>query len=270
MAIKQFSALKFDSGTSGDVTDALTIEEILQITINHIPYTTTLRTPGDDYFLAKGLLWTERVIRCRDAPLVYSERKDPLKQINVAVNFCIPESFICKEIAGNRSIASSSSCGLCGKVYAADIEIEGLPLKPKSPLDIDLLEQMQCEMRSAQITFGKSGGSHAAAAFTVEGRLLGAAEDIGRHNAVDKVVGMLLEEGSIDEAQCLLISGRLSYEIVSKAYAAAIPYVVAVSALSSLAVETAQRLGMTLIGFCRGKQATVYSNIANVVGRSSR
>ena len=100
---------------------------------------------------------------------------------------------------------------------------------------MDLLEQMQCEMRSAQITFGKSGGSHAAAAFTVEGRLLGAAEDIGRHNAVDKAVGMLLEEGSINEAQCLLISGRLSYEIVSKAYAAAIPYVVAVSALSSLA-----------------------------------
>ena len=248
--------------------DALTIEEVLQITINHTPYTTTMRTPGDDYFLAKGLLWTEGVIRCRNAPLVYSERKDLIRQTNVAVNFCIPDSFICKEIAGNRSIASSSSCGLCGKVEAADIEIEGLPLKAGSPLDMDLLEQMQREMCSRQITFEKSGGSHAAAAFTVEGGLLAAAEDIGRHNAVDKVVGMLLEEDTLDEARCLLISGRLSYEIVSKAYAAAIPYVVAVSALSSLAVETAQRLGMTVIGFCRGKQAAVYSHIENIRARS--
>ena len=268
MAIKQFPALKFDRGIPADVKDNLTIEEALQITINHTPYTVTMRTPGDDYFLAKGLLWTEGVIRCRNAPLVYSERKDPLKRINIAVNFCIPKSFICKEIAGNRSIASSSSCGLCGKIEAVDIEIEGSPLKPNSPLDMDLLEQMQREMCSSQNTFKKSGGSHAAAAFTLEGRLLAAAEDIGRHNAVDKVVGVLLEENTVDEAQCLLISGRLSYEIVSKAYAAAIPYVVAVSALSSLAVETAQRLGMTVIGFCRGKQATVYSNMANIRARS--
>ena len=268
MATKQFSALKFDSGIPGDVTDALTIEEVLQITVNHIPYTATMRTPGDDYFLAKGLLLTEGIIQCGDAPLVYSEQKDPTRRTNVAVNFCIPERFICKEIAGNRSIASSSSCGLCGKVEAADIEIDGPPLKPNSPLDMDLLEQMQREMFCRQITFGKSGGSHAAAVFTVEGKLLAVAEDIGRHNAVDKVVGILLEEDTIDEAQCLLISGRLSYEIISKAYAASIPYVVAISALSSLAVETAQRLGMTVIGFCRGKQATVYSNTANVCSKA--
>ncbi len=267
MTIKQFSALKFDSGTPGDVKDALTIEEILQITVNHFPYTTTMRTPGDDYLLAKGLLWTEGVIQDRNVPLVYSEHKDPISRINVTVNLSISERFICKEIRGNRSIASSSSCGMCGKVEASDIEIEGPPLKSISPLNMDLLERMQCEMCSGQITFNKSGGSHAAAAFTIEGRLLASAEDIGRHNAVDKVVGALLEEETLDEAQCLLISGRLSYEIISKAYAASIPYVVAISALSSLAVETAQRLGMTAIGFCRGKQATVYSNIANVCSK---
>ena len=265
MKIKQFSALKFDRGTPAEVTDALTVEAVLQITVNHIAYTTTMRTPGDDYFLAKGLLLTDGIIQCKNVPLAYSEEKDPIRGINVAVDFCIPEKFLCKEIAGNRSIASS---GMYGKIAAADIEIERPPLKPGSPLDMSLLEQMQREMFSRQAIFKKTGGSHAAAAFTFDGRLLAACEDIGRHNAVDKVVGMLLEAGSIDAAQCLLTSGRLSCEIISKAYAASIPYVVAVSALSSLAVETAQRLGMTVIGFCRGKQATAYSNIANVCSKS--
>ena len=267
MPVKKFSALKFESGTPNDVEDFLTIEDILQITVNGIPYTTTMRTPGSDYFLTKGLLWTEGIISCKDVPLVYSERQDPTKGINVSVDFSIPDKFICKNPEGNRSIASSSSCGMCGKVDASDIEIKGQPLKPHSSLNVNIIGQMQREMCNRQADFKKSGGSHAAAAFTINGGLLAMAEDIGRHNAVDKVIGELLEEGSLDQAECLTISGRLSYEIVAKAYAASIPHVIAVSAPSSLAVEAAEKLGMTVIGFCRAKQATVYSNIANVSTR---
>ena len=134
----------------------------------------------------------------------------------------------------------------------------------KEKLDPEMVGKMFTQMNSAQNTFKQSGGSHAAAAFTIEGKMLAIQEDIGRHNAVDKVIGSLLFQKQLQHAKCIVVSGRISYEIVNKCFLAGVPFLAAVSAPSSLAVDLSEQLGITLMAFCRENKFTAYCHLENI------
>ena len=217
-----------------------------------------MRTPGNDKQLVRGLLFSEDVYRGKDVDLDIQYRKK--NQITTIANVSIDKSLLGNGFNNSRTLLSVSSCGICGKQELNEASTFKDQLKSEVVLPVGLLFDMFDRMRLQQDDFLRSGGSHAAAAFTVEGEMLSLMEDIGRHNAVDKVVGDLIDAGRLHEACCILVSGRISYEIVAKAYSAAIPILAAVSAPSTLAVEYAKQFGLTLLGFCRGKKATCYAN----------
>ncbi len=146
-----------------------------------------------------------------------------------------------------------------------ELTLEGERIQPGSALPITLIPTMFEQMAAEQKVFKSSGGSHASAAFTTDGQLLAIYEDIGRHNAVDKVIGSLLLQRKLSQAACLLVSGRLSYEIVSKCFRARIPFLASVSAPSSMAVDYCAKTGITLLGFCRQNKCTVYTGEENIV-----
>lgn len=260
MTTDDYQGLKFQAGELKEVEDTLTAEASIQIMINKEPYTVTMRTPGNDRELVRGLLHSEDLFKKPKEALNYKvverdENDDPL-----VVDVTIPEEQLGKGYINSRNILSVSSCGICGKRELDDLKVDGDPLPVGEQIDPKNLGQMFETMRTGQNTFEASGGSHAAAAFTLQGEFLILMEDIGRHNAVDKVVGGLIENGKLGEARCLLVSGRISYEIVTKAFMAGIPVLAAVSAPSTLAVDFAKELGMTLLAFCRNGKATCYAN----------
>jgi len=269
MNTREFEILKFEDGQEKAGADAVALEQPLQILVNRVPYAVTMRTPGDDLDLVRGLLFTEGLVERHDVPLRFTEIPDPEEEYILGVNVCVGAEYLTGvEVADRRSILSTSSCGICGKRELKDVFLPEASeqLEPAGPLEISKIPAMMEKMASHQKTFRLSGGVHAAAAYTLEGDLLAAREDIGRHNAVDKVIGALLAEKRLGEAECLVVSGRVSFEIVSKAFRARIPYLLAVSAPSSLSVEMANKWGMTVLGFCRENRATVYSHPEHVQG----
>lgn len=237
-------------------TDLLVREEPLEIRVNGVPIAVLMRTPGADQDLVRGFLLTERIVPtrasiasvrpCRTVASAESEGNVMLARVESEFD---PARF-------RRNLYTTSSCGICGKASIEQALAVAPPLPPGPPLGLDWLRGLVPAMRRAQPVFDLTGGLHAAAAFDVGGRLLAVREDVGRHNAVDKVIGAL-EEGS---AAALTVSGRLSFEIVQKALAARIGTLVAVSAPSALAVELARRSGMTLVAFARGERLVVYSD----------
>ena len=265
---KRAEGVRFSGATGERVVDRLTSEAPLHLKVNGVSYTTTMRTPGDDEALARGLLFTEGIVTDLDAPMRFDAIADPETGGCACLEIQIDEALLNVSVEGRRSMLSASSCGVCGTRDPADIEVYGppLPVSTGEKLDVTRIPALLKAMEDAQAGFASTGGSHAAAAFTSDGAALVVREDIGRHNAVDKAIGWLLNAGRLAEASVLLVSGRVSYEIVYKAYRAGIPFLLAVSAPSSMAVETAERLGMTIVGFCRGDCATVYSKMENVNG----
>lgn len=261
-AARTVDAQLYEGDAFTPTQDALALEAILQIRVNGTPYTTTVRTPGDDEVLARGLLFSEGLITAPAAPCVFEGIVDPENGLVGALDVLIAPEILGRSIDDRRSLAATASCGLCGVRDAADLILRGSTLRVDSSesLNLALLGTMVAEMAARQATFQATGGCHAAAAFTLRGEILQVYEDIGRHNAVDKVIGALLLDDALARAQVLLVSGRLSYEIVFKAYHARIPFLVSVSAPSSLAVEMARQFGLTLIAFCRPPRSTVYSH----------
>ncbi|KAA3657249.1 MAG: formate dehydrogenase accessory sulfurtransferase FdhD [Calditrichaeota bacterium] len=259
-----FKARRFNATSSNDVNDTLTIEAPLQININSRPFTITMRTPGDDLHLVRGLLFTENIY-IRASGYNFQERKARHSEFTYSVNFISDSESIPTDLENRRSILSVSSCGICGKKDLADLMQTAPPLKEDFQINSTLLLAMFEKMNREQNTFNRSGGSHAAAAFDDLGKMLSIKEDIGRHNAVDKVIGMLLCDGKLRAAKVLLVSGRVSFEIVTKAFMAKIPVLAAVSAPSSLAVETAGEMGITLAAFCRKNRITAYSHISRII-----
>lgn len=254
---------KLAQGKFTSVEDILTVEEMLSISVNGEPYTITMRSPGNEKAHVRGILLTENIYSRKDVhPIFTVTNKNQLGYIT-EVNVAIEKSDVQKGIETKRNLMSVTSCGMCG-IQETDLHL-GEALKNNEKLSANEVEKMFSTMREAQNTFEKSGGSHASAAFTLDGKLLSIQEDIGRHNAVDKVIGDLLLQGILDQAKVLLVSGRLSYEIVSKTYKAEIPFLAAVSAPSSMAVRVAQESGICLLAFCRGEQFTVYSHQDKVV-----
>jgi FdhD protein len=255
---------RFGDGGPRTPADTLTIEAPLEILLNGAPFSVTMRTPGDELALVRGLLYTEGVLpTARPFPATTTAcHRGPWPRV---VDLEVPSAELHLE-GQERRLISASSCGLCGKTSLGSLEDAVPAVGDRGSVTADGVLTMQKTMRAHQAAFQRSGGTHAAAAFDEEGQLLALAEDIGRHNAVDKVVGTLLLEERLGDAVAMTVSGRISFEIVSKAARAQIATLIAVSAPSSLSVELAEQAGMTLIGFCRDGRFNVYSHAHRVRG----
>ncbi|MBI2435466.1 MAG: formate dehydrogenase accessory sulfurtransferase FdhD [Candidatus Hydrogenedentes bacterium] len=262
MQTKSFSALRTEETLCERGQDILAVEAPVHVKVNGIPYTTTVRTPGEDRAFIRGLLYTEGIVPDPEARIGWREVVDPESGLAACVEVTVPTSQVAKDIEGRRSAMGSASCGFCGIREPREIMIAEDPLRPvrDGRLHRRQLPEMVASMQAAQSVFAATGGCHAAAAFAASGQRLAAAEDIGRHNAVDKVVGYLLDRRQLEQVCALVVSGRVSYEIVYKAYQAQIPVVIGLSAVSSLAVEMGGRFGITVAGFCRGGRATIYAH----------
>lgn len=258
------TAIKIEHGIPSRVEDELTTEEMLSISVNGEAYTMTMRSPGNEEALTRGILQSENVYDDRDVNPLYMVTETNEKGFITKVNVMITKDKVQKGIDTKRNLVSVSSCGMCGK-SEMELALEGEKIVAAEKLKATLVSEMFEKMSKHQETFLQSGGSHASAAFTIEGQLLEIQEDIGRHNAVDKVIGSLLLQKKLDQAAVLLVSGRVSYEIVSKCFRAGIPYLAAVSAPSSMAVEYCEMAGITLLAFCRQNKCTVYTHFENVI-----
>lgn len=253
-----YEGIKSSNGKTSFVEDNLVIEAPLQININTKPYTVVMRTPGNDIELTRGLLFAEDIYK-DSAPLV-SEFTAQNDDLSAVINISIPESKLGKGYLNKRTLLSVSSCGICGKKELKDIKTDTSESLTSARFNDSFLWDAFSALRNRQDIFSKTGGSHAAGVFSKSHELLTVKEDIGRHNAVDKCIGDLLNRNILSEANYLFVSGRVSYEIVTKAFIAKIPVIVAVSACSSLAVDFAKEFGICLIGFTREQKMTVYSN----------
>lgn len=269
MAIANYKGVKVLSNQVKDVEDALTVEEALVIHINGKQYLVTMRTPGDEVELIRGLLFSEDIFRSKEAQLQTEViKRSPLGHIS-EMNVTIGPDLMGKGYKSGQSLLSVSSCGICGKPELPEITGANKISSQQLQLKSEDMNQMFDLMRESQLQFEQSGGIHAAALFDQDKKLLAVKEDIGRHNAVDKVIGALLLQQNLKAAKYILVSGRISYEILTKTFAAGIPVIAAVSAPSSLAVDYAKELGITLLGFCRQDKFTVYSNVDRIIDLNS-
>jgi FdhD protein len=251
---------EWDDGQVRSVQDSLATEEPLEIRVGGAPLTVTMRTPGHDLELAAGFLLTEGIIQTRDqiAAIRATTPRNGTKSNGVEVD--LKDSYF-NTADLQRNFFAASSCGICGKASIEAIRRRDLP-SPNAEFRIDpeLLCQLPDMLRTEQEVFSRTGGLHAAALFDQTGALLALREDIGRHNAVDKIIGWaLLEDRMPLNAHVMLVSGRGGFEIVQKTLAAGIPILASVSAPSSLAVKLGRELGLTLIGFLRGRRFVVYA-----------
>ena len=250
--------------------DALAVEEPLEIRIRPAgrdrpkSFVTTMRTPGNDEELVAGLLFAEGVVVSR-ADLLRLERPvdpriDPDLRANVMIATLAPDAQARGEKL-ERGTVMGSACGVCGKTSIENVlPSDARPLVSNLRVDGELFFALPERLREGQSVFSKTGGLHAAALFGADGRLRALREDIGRHNATDKLVGHFLLEDRLPLAESvLMVSGRAGFEIVQKAYAAGIPILASVSAPSSLAVSLAEAAGLTLVGFLRGRRFNVYA-----------
>ena len=251
---------EWENGTVRTVQDSLAAEEPLEIRIGGIPLTVTMRTPGNDLELAVGFLLTEGIIESVEqiagprSVLPDNGTKRNLVDVDLQEASFDPQQL-------QRNFFAASSCGICGKASINAVRLRGLQHPDRSfRVDPELLCRMPEILRSEQAVFTRTGGLHAAALFNATGQLIAVREDIGRHNAVDKIVGWALLEKHLPLSRhVMLVSGRGGFEIAQKALAAGIPVLASVSAPSTLAVKLARELGLTLVGFLRGRRFVVYS-----------
>jgi FdhD protein len=245
--------------------DRLATEEPLEIRVGGpgqepASVAVTMRTPGHDFELAAGFLFTEGLIAGRQevASVAYCDLPAAEQRFNV-VTVRVRRAF---DLEGrHRRFLATSSCGVCGKASLEQVEVACRPIPAGPVVAASAVLGMPEGLRAAQRIFEQTGGLHAAGLFETDGRLVAMREDVGRHNAVDKLVGRGVLEDSVPiHDHVLMVSGRVSFEIVQKAAVAGIPMVCAVSAPSSLAVEGAERLGLTVLGFVRGRGFNVYTH----------
>ena len=250
--------------------DTLAVEEPLEIRVRGRSVAVTMRTPGHDRELAAGFLLTEGIIR---------EHRDVIEILHCraaaapenTLNVFLAESVSVDFSRLTRHVFAASSCGLCGKTSIASVHQHFPPVRSRVKIADATLVALPSLMRAVQPAFALTGGLHAAAVFDSAGRLLVAREDVGRHNALDKVLGWAFLEGHLPfNSHVLLVSGRASFEIMQKALAARIPIVCAVSAPSSLAVEFARKSSQTLVGFLRGNTMNIYTGAARVLRQQPR
>ncbi len=255
------SVEQWQDGTFARAQDYLAVEEPLEVRIGNNPVSVTMRTPGHDLELAAGFLFTEGIISSR------SELR-ALEQTGAnAVSASTADGY--SAIEAQRNFFAASSCGICGKATIESVRVRGIkPVKSDFRIDPDVLCSLPERLRESQAAFGRTGGLHAAAAFSAAGDMLVLREDIGRHNAVDKVVGWALLNDQIPLSNfVLMVSGRGGFEIAQKSLVAGFPVLASVSAPSSLAVQIAREFGMTMVGFLRGRRFVLYSGPSRIVGK---
>lgn len=250
--------VRWSEGRGDRVTDTLAVEEPLEIRVQTRPISVTMRTPGHDEELAVGFLVSEGLLRVNSD--LASVRRDPHRGRGNVVQVLLAPGVDWDPAALTRHVFASSSCGLCGKASIASVRKGQAPLRGAWTLRAEVLETLPDRLRVTQEAFAETGGLHAAALFTATGELVVVREDVGRHNAVDKVIGWAWMAGKLPlDRYGLLVSGRASFEIVQKAGRAGVTVVAAVSAPSSLAVDLARRNGQTLVGFLRHGRFNVYA-----------
>ncbi len=286
-AVSSRSILRFRGGQTEQVADDVAVEEPLEIRVQGDPLAVTMRTPGDDRRLAVGFLFAEGIVHSADdlGSVVHCGRPDQEgfgNTIDVAaapgVHFDVERVRTAK-----RGTLTTSACGVCGRQSVDDLLALAGPLTDERTVPRALIESSPVRLRRAQVNFERTGGTHAAAAISANGELLASFEDVGRHNAVDKVVGelvlrRLLDRGSSPGIRAplqarapgkspvlLAVSGRASFEILQKAAVARIPVVAAVGAPSSLAVDLANKLSITLCAFVRQGSMNVYTGAQRLV-----
>jgi FdhD protein len=261
--------VRFEAGRPSPGNDAVAREEPLEIQLGGVSLAVVMRTPGHDEELARGLLVTERVIRSTSD--LVSVRHCTVVQSPEAEGNVIRVTLVADVVVDferlRRNLYASASCGICGKATLENALLTAPPLDDASVFPAAFFDCLPERLREEQAVFEETGGLHAAGLFDRAGELLVVREDVGRHNAVDKVIGWALERGRLPLAgHVLAVSGRISYEIAQKALAARIPVIAAVSAPSSLAVELAESARMTLVGFLRGSSFNVYGYRERIVG----
>jgi FdhD protein len=260
------TVVEWIDGTRRSVHDEVVVEEPLEIRVKGVPVSVTMRTPGDDGELAVGFLVTEGIISSREDVRGIengaddaddADRPNAHNIVDVALRVGLDVDL--ERL--RRNVFAASSCGVCGKASIDAVRVRGLmPPARDVRLSPDVLRGMTETLRAGQTVFGRTGGLHAAGIFDLDGRMLAIREDVGRHNAVDKIIGHAVLTGEIPLARSVLVvSGRGGFEIVQKAIAASIPIVAAVSAPSSLAVQLARDMGQTFVGFLRGGRFVIYS-----------
>lgn len=263
--------LRINAGDARTRPDALAAEEPLELRIDANALTVTMRTPGHDVELAHGFLLTEGVItsgediataRYCDSPGPDGRNTYNVLDLRLTPGVAPPDASV------QRNFYTTSSCGVCGKAAldAVRLRTQHPPAEDPLTITVETLTELPGRLRESQRVFDATGGLHAAGLFNAEGELLAVREDVGRHNAVDKVLGWALLEGRIPlSGHGLLVSGRASFELVQKAAMAGVSLLAAVSAPSSLAVDLAAEQGMTLVGFLRGQSMNVYTGQQRVM-----
>jgi len=252
--------------------DHVTVEEPFEVRVNHRSLAVIMRTPGHDRELAMGFLFTERVIHEADDVHTIEDALDddglPLANVvNVLLCSCEQQDSVTQLDHFERHFAVSSSCGLCGKNSIEDLMLTVPAMKVEDlQISSSCIYELTRRLRTGQDVFTHTGGLHAAGLFTSTGELCLLREDVGRHNAVDKIIGYGLLHNSFPYSRhVLVVSGRTSYEIIQKAVLARIPCIAAISAPSSLAIDLAHQAGITLIGFLRDHAMNVYTHPERIV-----
>ncbi|WP_194778270.1 formate dehydrogenase accessory sulfurtransferase FdhD [Pararhodonellum marinum] len=262
--------IRWQQGNAQEVSDLLALEAPLQVRLQfgegadwqEMELATTMRTPGHDMDWAYGFLFSEGIIKQKEDVLLmrYCKRVKPEEEGNVLIVKLSP--LVSLDLSSlKRNFFMNSSCGICGKAAIQSVTCDKIPIQEDgSRVSLKMLVDMQDQMAMEQTIFKYTGGIHGAALFGRDGKLLFLREDIGRHNALDKVIGAALQmKSSIMNNSILLLSGRISFELIQKAAVAKIPIVVAVGAPSSLAIDLAEEKGITAIGFLKSKSFNVYS-----------
>lgn len=266
-ALRAFDIVQLEGGVPTLRSDVVAHEEPLELQINGASVAVVMRTPGNDEELARGFLLTERVVRSLDD--VASVRHctvtpDPESDGNIIqVRLVSGVAFDLERL--RRHSFASSSCGICGKATLENALGLAPPLDDEARMQAHQLSRAPAQLLLEQPTFAVTGGVHAAGLFTLSGELIAAREDVGRHNAVDKIVGWMAERRLRPEGHALLVSGRVSFELVQKAAAARVPILAGISAPTSLAVRMGQALNVTVVGFVRGTSMNVYAAPQRIV-----
>jgi FdhD protein len=268
LAVRPVDVVRVGATTSETRPDLAATEEPLEIRLDNVPFVVTMRTPGADRELAAGFLLAERIIDGPDDLGTIQHCTDSEAAAGNVLNVTLAGEAVIRArdaLARRRVVTTTSACGVCGRQSIDDLMAGIAPVALTWSVSKDVIAALSDRLRASQATFDATGGLHAAGLFDRTGRLTAVAEDVGRHNAVDKVVGaqLLMERFPLSD-HILFVSGRTSFEIVQKAVAARLPMVAAVSAPTSLAVDLARQASVTLLGFVRGGSFNIYATPGRV------
>jgi FdhD protein len=269
----QVPIVRVRDGQRSELSDVTAAEVPLEVRLQGAPFAVIMRTPGADVPLVAGFLLAERIIRsaddlatiehCTDQPQLSTLQRQNIVSVMLDAEAAVRAT---GQLAERRDVMANSACGVCGRATLESMRTGLAPLPGHARVPVTVVASLPARLRERQPLFERTGGLHAAGVFTLAGELLAVAEDVGRHNAVDKVVGtMLLREATPLETSALCVSGRTSYEIVQKAWCAGIPVVASVSAPSSLAVSLALEANITLVGFVRDGSLNIYTGAERIV-----